>query len=298
VDEAQREVAPSHAAGCLRAGPAARSRLDARLRRTAVVAAVVAGVGLGFILLALVATDLLRDLLLSTGWRGGVAVAVNLLLSTDTPSQGAAVPVAPAPPLPGAQRDANDAPPCEKDSAFREWETLLTVLAVLAMVVHVFRTPAAIVFIARIVHTPRELADLVSSSLGGRTSSAIDTTRAWIILASSGLALCAVAWVLWGVLYLTAGARLRIAAITLAAVTLGLLVVLLSLYVFYMMRYSERLGDLFRGRGGESLINPLDSGSVAERVAVECLLPVVLLFILTRKPVKELFSLKLRRPRR
>jgi hypothetical protein len=227
---------------------------------------------------------------------GGRGFAV---LSGNTPvsPQGAAVHVAPAPALASAHREQTSAPPWDKDSAFREWETLLTVLAVFAMVIYVFRTPAAVVFVAAIVDRPQTLAYLVSSALGGRSPSVNNTSQAWIGLASVGLALCALAWVFWGIFYLTAGARLRIAVITLAAVTLGLLAVVLSVYVSYMVRYTGRSGYLFRVRYDGRLNDPLNSGSVAERVAIDCLLPVVLLFILTRRPVKQLFSLKLRRPR-
>jgi hypothetical protein len=272
-----------------------------------VVAAVTAGVGLALILLALLGTNLLRDLLLSTRWGGAVAVVANSLLaaaaalcawvlfyalrladrsgritpgdaggnlrklragtcillvtslalvtiggtgdgpmadlalavpaclasaaccyvlvslrrlawdvalaegaviarpgggrgfavlSPYAPPQAAAMPVASAPDLPAPHHGAAVAPPLEEGSAFREWETLLTVLAVLAMAVYVFRTPAAVAFIAAIVDRPQALPDLVLAAIGGGTSSgAREPLRAWIVLASLGLALCAVAWV-------------------------------------------------------------------------------------------------------
>ena len=189
-------------------------------------------------------------------------------------------------------------------SPFRDWEILLMALAVLAIGVYVFRVPATVRWLTAIVDNPRSLKSVATSSFGRTRLNQMEAAESWIFLASIAMSLIAAAWVVWGIVCLTAGPRLRRTTIALAAATLCVVAVILGVYLLFLAD-DHRSSQEYGYRIGAIGLNPFDIHisfralvPTAERITLECVFPVVLLFVLTRGPVKELYSRKLRRARR
>jgi hypothetical protein len=173
-------------------------------------------------------------------------------------------------------------------------------LAVAAIGLHLFWTPTAARFAAAIFHQPDALWQIFLTAFGSGNLG-LSAAHAWVTLLMVASSLCATAWVLWGVLTLAAGPRIRRTTMALAAVTLCLSAGVLAVYLVHLASSpASPYPSLYRSSFGYWLDMSFEGGPLipgVQQLALESMFPVMLMFVITRRPAKELFSRKLRRLR-